>query len=80
MKKIRTTVGGDKRFDALNDAFDAWYGAVWKRVRQGAKDGNFLHTVLLSAYSILKAKRYIRNVLKELPDYNLIDECFEIER
>jgi hypothetical protein len=80
MKKIRTTVGGDKRFDALNDAFDAWYGAVWKRVRQGAKDGNFLHTVPLSAYSILKAKRYIRNVLKELPDYNLIDECFEIER
>lgn len=71
MKKIRTTVGGDKQFDALNDAFDAWYGAVWKRVRQGAKDGNFLHTVPLSAYSMLKAKRYIRNVLKELPDYKL---------
>ena len=71
MKKIRTTVGGDKQFDALNDAFDAWYGAVWKRVRQGAKDGNFLYTVPLSAYSMLKAKRYIRNVLKELPDYKL---------
>lgn len=71
MKKLNPTVGGDKQFDALNDAFDAWYGAVWKRVRQGAKDGNFLHTVPLSAYSMLKAKRYIRNVLKELPDYKL---------
>ena len=71
MKKLNPTVGGDKQFETLNDAFDAWYGAVWKRVRQGAKDGNFLYTVPLSAYSMLKAKRYIRNVLKELPDYKL---------